>query len=72
MKTPEPHCEYVVLKPYSCKELAGIYGVEKRTFHKWLEPFAAEVGEKHGRFYTVAQVRTIFTRLGLPGQPVED
>ncbi len=59
--------ERVFIKPYSSKELAGIYGVGKKTLHKWLEPFVAEIGEKHGRFYTVAQVKIIFSRIGLPG-----
>ncbi len=62
----------VYLKPYTVKELANMYGVERRTLNKWLEPFNNEIGERSGRFYTVLQVRTIFSRLGLPGVLYED
>ena len=70
MKTPfnESHLpERVLVKPYSSKELAHIYGVGKKTLHKWIEPFVPEIGEKKGRYYTAAQVKIIFTRIGLPG-----
>lgn len=58
--------ERVLVKPYSSKELANIYGVNKKTLHKWMEPFIADIGKKQGRFYTVAQVKIIFSRIGLP------
>jgi len=70
MKTPlnESYVpERVFVKPYSSKELAGIYGVGKKTLHRWMEPFENEIGKKHGRFFTVAQVKIIFSRIGLPG-----
>ena len=66
MPTPNLEETYVCLKPYTIKELASMYGVERRTLNKWLEPFTDEIGERSGRFYTVLQVRTIFTKLGLP------
>jgi len=62
----------VQLKPYSSKELAAIYGVAKQTFNRWIRPFEPEIGNKLGRFYTVAQVKIIFSRLGLPGPLYED
>jgi hypothetical protein len=55
------------LKPYSSKEIAGIYGVCDKTFKKWLKPFDTCVGQKNGRYYTIAQVKVIFEKLGLPG-----
>jgi hypothetical protein len=55
------------LKPYSIKELADIYGVCDKTFKKWLKPFETIVGAKQGRYFTVAQVRIIFEKLGVPG-----
>jgi len=65
--TPNIHAtERVLLKPYSAKEIAGIYGVGKKTLKKWIAPFDTEIGEKKGRFYTVAQVKVIFSKLGLP------
>lgn len=56
----------IEIKPYSIKELSGIYGVCDKTFKKWLLPFADCVGKKQGRYYTVAQVVTIFDKLGIP------
>jgi hypothetical protein len=60
------------LKAYSTKELAVIYGISDKTFKKWLLPFVNSIGNKHGRYYTVAQVKIIFEKLGVPGTIVED
>jgi hypothetical protein len=54
------------IKPYSTKELASIYDVCDKTMKKWIKPFVAEVGEKNGRYYSVAQVKIIFDKLGVP------
>jgi hypothetical protein len=54
------------IKPYSVKDLAGIYGVCDKTFKKWLRPFITAIGEKNGRYYSVAQVKIIFEKLGVP------
>ena len=54
------------IRPYSTKDLAGIYGVCDKTLKKWVKPFASEVGEKNGRYYSVAQVKIIFEKLGVP------
>jgi hypothetical protein len=59
--------EMIELKAYSTKELSVIYGVCDKTMHKWMKPFHEEIGKKVGRYYTVAQVRVIFERLGMPG-----
>ena len=56
----------IQLKAYSAGELAKLYGVNWRTFKKWLIPFEAEIGEKRGRFYTITQVKIIFDKLSLP------
>jgi hypothetical protein len=66
MKTPANRLP-LQLKPYSTKDLAEIYGVAKRTFRKWIAPFHSEIGNKNGRYYTIAQVKIIFFKLGLPG-----
>ncbi len=58
----------VQLRAYSVSELAGLYDVCSRTFKKWLEPCEAEIGPKHGRFYTVRQVKIILEILGLPAE----
>ena len=56
----------IEIKPYSTKELAGIYGVCDKTLKKWLIPFSEAIGKKQGRYYNVAQVKTIFDKLGVP------
>ncbi len=48
-------------------ELSRIYGVDFRTFKKWIVPFQESVGIRNGRYYSVAQVRKIFDFLGTPG-----
>ena len=55
------------VKPYTPKELSEYYGVSDKTFKKWLSPFAIQIGQKNGRYYTVAQVRVIFEKIGIPG-----
>ncbi len=56
----------VSIKPYNLKELAVLYGVSARTFRKWLSPFKDQLGNRIGYFYTISQVKEIFSRLGLP------
>jgi hypothetical protein len=55
------------LRAYSVKEIAAIYGVCDKTVKKWMKPFDSIIGQKNGRYYTVAQVKVIFDKLGLPG-----
>ena len=55
------------MKHYSTKELARIYGVCDKTLLKWMKPFTTCIGQKQGRYYTVAQVKLIFEKLGMPG-----
>jgi hypothetical protein len=57
----------LLLKPYSLMELSRIYGVDFRTFKKWIIPFQDNIGNRNGRYYTIAQVRKIFDFLGTPG-----
>ena len=54
------------IRPYSIKDLSVIYGVCDRTFKKWIKPFDAAIGEKNGRYFSVAQVKVIFDKLGVP------
>ena len=58
----------VSLKPYSLTELSKLYSVCIKTMKRWMKPFLAEIGEKNGRFYTISQVKIIFSKIGLPGQ----
>jgi hypothetical protein len=54
------------IRPYSTKELTGIYNVCDKTMKKWIKPFIKELGEKNGRYYSVVQVNIIFDKLGVP------
>lgn len=56
-----------LIKPYSIGELAALYGMSKKTFHRWLQPHAATIGPRIGRFYNIKQVSHIFDCLGIPG-----
>jgi transposase-like protein len=58
--------EVTEMRPYSTKELSRIYGVCDKTLLKWMKPFTEQIGQKQGRFFTVAQVEIIFQKLGMP------
>lgn len=60
------------LKPYSVKQLSGLYGVSTKTFRRWMAPYQEEVGEKLGHYYTISQVTCIVHRLGIPGMALTD
>ena len=54
------------IKPYTTKEIAAFFGVAPKTLLKWIKPFQEAIGKKQGRYFTVAQVETIFDKLGMP------
>lgn len=56
----------IEVKHYSTKELARFYGVCDKTLLKWMKPFVNDIGQKQGRYFTVAQVKIIFEKLGEP------
>jgi len=56
----------VMVRPYNLKELSALYGVSARTLTKWLAPFEEQLGKRIGYFYTIPQVKKIFSNLGLP------
>ncbi len=58
--------KYIDMKPYMLKELAAIYGVDKRTFLKWIKPYNEEIGQRIGHYYNINQVKIIFWKLSLP------
>jgi uncharacterized protein YjcR len=57
----------MMVKAYTTKEMAALYGISPKTFRTWMQPHKLQVGEKAGRYFTALQVRIIFERLGLPG-----
>jgi len=56
----------IYVKPYSLKELAGMYGVTTRTLRNWMFPFQNEIGKRIGIYYSIKQVRVIFDNLDVP------
>lgn len=54
------------IRPSSIKDFSAIYGCCDKTMKKWIIPFLSDVGLKNGRYYSVAQVKIIFEKLGLP------
>lgn len=57
--------EPIWAKARTLKELAIYYGVDKRTLKKWLAcPTLGGITPETGRYYTIAQVKTIVCHLG--------
>lgn len=65
---PENGAEYQIIKikRYKLRELAGIYEVNRKTFRGWLDKFKAELGAREGHYYSISQVKLIFSKLELP------
>ncbi len=61
-----PEIPKIRIRPYSLAELAKFYKVCARTLKRWMNPFKQEIGERQGRYYTVAQVKIILEKIGLP------
>lgn len=58
--------------PLSSNQLARLYGISRKTLYKWMAPFCEEIGQKNGRFFTTAQVKTIVQKLGLPTEIIRE
>ena len=54
------------IKAYSTKEIAVLYNGSGRTLTRWLVPFAEEIGQRRGHYFTPKQTRIIFEKIGLP------
>ena len=52
--------------PYNTKQLAKLYGMDYKTFRKWLQPHHEAIGERIGYYYNFRQVNIIFQKLGTP------
>ena len=70
MKNEQPNEEKqkikVELKPYTLSQLAKIYGVSRVTFRKWIKELKAELGKRSGNYYSIPQVKIIFSEMLLP------
>lgn len=58
----------LLIKPYTLKELAAIYGMSRKTMSRWLKPHKEAIGERIGYFFTIVQVKIILEKLGTPGE----
>ena len=56
----------IELRPRNLKELAALYCISSRTLKKWLLPFEKELGKRIGYYYTIPQVKKIFSLLSFP------
>ena len=56
-----------MLRAYTPKEMRNLYGVSPHIFKKWIEDFQDEIGELKANSYTIAQVKIIIDKLGVPG-----
>jgi hypothetical protein len=54
------------IKPYSKTRLARAYGVDLRTFNRWLKSLDKMMGKPNGRLFTPLQVKYIFEHFGRP------
>ncbi len=56
----------IKIKRYKLRELAEIYEVNRKTFRGWLNKFKLELGTREGHYYSISQVKLIFSKLELP------
>jgi hypothetical protein len=55
-----------LVRAYTVKELAELYGISEKTFKSWLQPHCGTIGKKKGWYFNTLQVRIIFSKLGEP------
>jgi hypothetical protein len=55
-----------IVRVYTVKELAELYGISEKTFKGWLQPHADVIGKRKGWYFNTLQVRIIFSKLGEP------
>lgn len=56
----------IVIRPYSQKQLAALYGVSAFVMRKWLRSLPETIGPQIGYRYSTQQVIIIFSKLGFP------
>jgi hypothetical protein len=57
----------IEIKPYSLGDLAIFYKIDRKTLKNWLNKHKSNIGDRHGYYYTIKQVKIIFDVLGMPG-----
>ncbi len=66
MKNPNPVAKKPVIRPCSCKELAHMYEMDRKTISRWLKPHQSRIGKRIGWYYNIRQMEIIFEVLGMP------
>lgn len=56
----------LIIRPYRMKDLAAIYGISTKTMKRWIDSKAPAYSNKTKMFFTIEQVRGIFTIIGIP------
>lgn len=57
----------ISIRPYTTKDLMVIYNVKSyKTWKRWIEPHQDKIGKRVGYFYSIPQVKVIFSVLELP------
>jgi hypothetical protein len=59
------------IQPYTLTQLCDLYKVCHVTMRKWLYPFRGEMGHNGRTMFTIAQVKIIFIKLGVPNETNE-
>ena len=55
-----------IIKPYLLKDLAAIFDINRQTLKRWMSRFPQELGQKHGKHYSVGQVEFMLGKFGTP------
>ncbi|MBX3164697.1 MAG: hypothetical protein KF900_09455 [Bacteroidetes bacterium] len=62
----------VEVKPYTNKELSGLFNTGERTFRREIAKIKHHLGERNGHRWSVKQVEKIMEILGRPYQVIEE
>lgn len=57
---------YAPLQLYTMKELAALYGIDRKTLYRWLKPHKALIGLKPRHRPNILQVKIVFRLFGRP------
>lgn len=56
----------LLVRPFTLKQLAKLYGIHPKTMLQWIKPFKEKVGKPIGRYYMIRQVLEVFKWIGTP------
>jgi transposase-like protein len=56
----------LIIRPYYIKDLASIYGINRKTMCKWIGRFPKQLSQKDGKHFSIRQVTFILKKYGMP------